>query len=245
MDKLIALWGEVRENWADMSVLIVALLGVVLAIIPGEVAALEKHPRWGKLWRSGLPALLLFVGITGFMQGCAQKKAFQQQISQLTSQVTIEATKEDITSLRNHLDDGLATVVDAIHELGGHKSVTRPAIKPAERAPAVVQHLRFTERRVASDKPELPYALQVIIQTDVPVERPRIQIDFSAPIGDGNFFVAGQVLTMMHRTQVSDQQQSFRLAFDFPVWGPQNPIVATILSKQDVHVAGIRNVPEF
>lgn len=82
------LWGKLRESWADMSVLIVALIGVVLAIIPGKVSELEKHPTWGKLWRIGLPILLLFIGITGFMQGRIDKHEFETQIRQLTSQVT-------------------------------------------------------------------------------------------------------------------------------------------------------------
>jgi hypothetical protein len=229
-----------------MSVLIVALLGVILAIIPAKVAELEQHKTFGKVWKWGISGFLVLVGVTGFLQGRADKKVFQTQISQLTSQVTIEATKTDIEKLGNKMDEGFGRVVDAIAELRAailHKSppkattttVTPPTIVPS------VQHLHFSERRVTSDNPASPYALQVVIQTDVTVDSPRLLLRFSGAIDEGDFFLAGSALTMMHRTQISNPRIALRLGFDFPSWKPESPIVVTVKSKQEVHLTEVSN----
>ena len=60
------------EHWSDFAPLILALLGVVLAIVPTKVAELEKHPRWGLLWKFGLSAVLIFIGVTGTLQGISK-----------------------------------------------------------------------------------------------------------------------------------------------------------------------------
>jgi hypothetical protein len=243
MDSFIQLWGEIRESWADMSVLIVALIGVVLAVIPGEVADLEKNPRWGRLWRVGIPLLLILVGVTGFVQGCQQKHDFQHQISQLTSQATIEATKEDVGSLRTHIDDGLSKVADAIYELGGKKGKKPTITPPVETPTPAVQHVRFSQRAVPSDKPEYPYGLQVVIQTDVQESRPALEIDFDGPIADdASFFVAGYTVMQNVTTTLSADRKSFAIEFAFPDWKPESPLVVNVKSAQAVKVVGVKKL---
>jgi hypothetical protein len=60
------------EHWSDLAPLILALLGVVLAIVPTKVAELEKHRRWGLLWKFGLSGVLIFIGVTGTLQGISK-----------------------------------------------------------------------------------------------------------------------------------------------------------------------------
>ena len=233
-----------------MSVLIVALLGVILAIIPGKVAELEKHKRFGWLWRIGLPLFLVLVGVSGFLQGCNDKAQFRNQISQLTSQVTVEATRDDIANLTKHMDDGFNKVMLAIQALAdalrGIKSKPippiqkQPSLGQTQQPPPILQHIRFSQSRVPSTLPEAPYGTRVIIQTDISVKRPKVEIDFDGAIHHGDFFMAGRGIYMIKVSTVTNDDKSLVVSCEFPEWTPDAPIVATVESREAVTVTGVR-----
>lgn len=230
-----ALW--IWEHWGDMSTLLLTLVALCLALVPSRVADLEKS-KWRK-WAVAL--FIAVVGFSGFYRIIRDKNAFETQVRTLTTASLTEATKTDVQNMLAHMDEGFSRVVDAITALRKGSVIQPPTKSTIPSQPPVVQHLRFTERRVASDRPESPYALQVIIQTDVDVERPRIELEFTGSVEDGGFFVAGQSITIMKRWQLAEQHLGARLAFDFPKWTPDAPIVVTVWSKQEVHVVAVRN----
>lgn len=131
-------------------------------------------------------------------------------------------------------------MVDAIKELGGHKAPTKPITKPPEKPPAILEHIRYSERRVPSTQPAAPYGLQVIIQTDVTVQHPEIEVDFDGPISNGNFFLAGHAVMMDVSTTISADRKSFTVSFGFPDWTPDAPVVITVTSAQAVSVVAVR-----
>jgi multidrug efflux pump subunit AcrA (membrane-fusion protein) len=52
------------DHWSDLVPLILTLLGLILAMVPTKVMELEKHP----LWKFGLSAVLIIIGIAGTLQ---------------------------------------------------------------------------------------------------------------------------------------------------------------------------------
>jgi len=230
------------EHWSDLAALILTIVAVLLAMIPGRVAKLEEHPRWGLFWKYGATGILGLIGVTGAMQGILNNDALRHQIALLSSSTIISATKDDVKSLTNHIDDGFNRVLNAITELCGKKPV-QPTKPPKEvPPPAIVEHLAHTERRVASDKPDLPYALQIVLQTDQVRSNPGLEIDFDGVIGDGNFFVAGQAVMMAVQYGLTQDRKGFILRFGYPSWTPESPIVVTIYSKDAVQVTAIKNL---
>jgi hypothetical protein len=239
------------ENWPDMSALILVVLSAILAIFPGWVVDQEKKSNF---WRIGIPSLVLLVGISGFVRGISQKRAFQGQINTLTTGVLAEATKDDINSLRNdikaltaHIDDGFSRVIDAIKGLPPKQAIPerpRPPEKPTggQLPPAILEHLQIAQRRVPSTKPESPYGLQVVIQTDTTVENTGLELDFDGEIDEGDFFIAGQGAMMLVRSRLTPDRKGYIFGFEYPNWTPDHPIVATILSKQSVQTIGVRKV---
>lgn len=107
--------------------------------------------------------------------------------------------------------------------------------KPAQQLPPpVVNEIRFTERRTDSPKKEVPYALQVIIQTSVTIQPAAFRIECDGEIADGSFFVSGQPVLMNVRT--TQDANTFSLSFGLPAFTPESSIVATLLSKSPIRV---------
>lgn len=234
--------GWIREHWSDLAALILMLVALILAMIPGKVARLESHPRWGYLWKFGVTVVLILIGVTGMVQGIHNNDALRSQINQLSSNTIISATKDDVKSLTTHIDEGFNRVVNAITELSGKKPVQ--STKPPKEVlpPAIVEHIVHTERRVASDRPDLPYALQVVLQTDQVRSNPALQIDFDGVIGDGKFFVAGQAVMMSVQFGLTQDREGFYLSFGYPTWTPESPVIVIIYSKEAVQITAIKNL---
>ena len=236
---VVLLW--IIDSWPDLSAFVLMLGALFLGIFPGKVAALERN----NAWRLAVPLLVGAMGISGFVEGLHQKGVFQGQIQSLSTGVLSEATKGDINSLTTHIDDGFTRVVDAITNLSAIcKAPSRPQAQvpppPTPLPPPILQNAHFAARRVPSTKPESPYALQVVVQTDIPVEGAALEIDFDQPIDDGDFFVAGQAVMMSVRKGITADHKGFVFSFGFPSWTPEHPIVVTVYSKQPAQVAGIK-----
>ena len=75
--------------------------------------------------------------------------------------------------------------------------------------------------------------MQVIIQTDVAMQPVGLEIDTTAPIVEGNFFVAGSSVIMSKGTVLGTNRNSFLLSFKYPPFVPESPIIVTIESESD------------
>ena len=101
-----------------------------------------------------------------------------------------------------------------------------------------VTHIRFVERQVSSTTDLAPYALQVIIQTDVPIQNAGFKIQCDGIIHSGRFFVAGQgVMMNVHQQIIAGTTFAFR--FGFPTFTPDSPIVVTLMAKSKIRVKQI------
>jgi len=112
-------------------------------------------------------------------------------------------------------------------------------------APAIVEHIRYTSRRAPSDKQELPFALQVIIQTDTSITPVALAIECDGEIGDVRFFVAGGGVYMNTYSGVPGPRNDVAVVrFSFPTLTPEAPLVITLLSKTDIKVKQIARLPQ-
>jgi hypothetical protein len=103
-------------------------------------------------------------------------------------------------------------------------------------------HTRYAQRNVRSSNANAPYELQVIIETDVPIQNAGFRIECDGPIIDGQFFVTGQPIMMNVRTTKEDK--AFVFSFGYPTFTPQSPIVVTLLSKTQIKVTKIEKAQD-
>lgn len=234
--------GWIYEHWSDMVTWILMLAALVLAVVPSTVADLENHPKWGKLWKLGIPLLLILLGVTGFLQGVRSSDALKQQARQAYSASLISATKDDLKSLTEHLDDGFAKVIAAIDALRTGKP-SPPPIKKPQLPPPTVEHIRYTESRIASSNPAAPYGLQAIIQTDTTLQPVGFKVTCDGEITNGDFFVVGQPAMMAVATAFSPDKKTFLFSFKYPPVTPETPVVVKLQAKTDIRVTKIEQIP--
>ncbi len=237
--------GWIYEHWADIVTWILVLGAFIFAIIPSTIADLEKHPRWGKLWRVGLPFLVVLIGFTGFWRSIRSSDALREQARQAYSASLISATKDDVKSLTDHLDQGFENVIAAINALRTGKTPPPPIKKPTQLPPPVVEHIRYTESRIASSNPSAPYGLQTIIQTDTSIQPVGFKITCDGEITDGDFFVVGQSAMMGVAKGFSQDKKSFLFSFQYPPVKPETPIVVKLQSHIDIRVTKIEQIPSL
>jgi type IV secretory pathway VirB10-like protein len=74
--RFAAAW--IQERWSDLVPLILTLLGLILAMVPTKVGELEKH----RLWKFGLSAVLIFIGIAGTLQSVSKADKAEKDTQQ-------------------------------------------------------------------------------------------------------------------------------------------------------------------
>lgn len=232
------IFGEIYENWGPVSQLIVGLLAFILAIRPGRVAELEK----GRTWRIGLPLLVSFLFITGFIQSIRSDSELRGQVRTMYARTMLEATKDDIETLTGHIDSGFKSVVEAIIGVKTVKQIKPPIVKPPEQQNPVLPsppHITWAQSRTLSPDPQL-YALQVTIQSDqsIPVS---FAIECTGPVSKVDAFLVGQgaYMSVLLGTLQGNPNVAV-VKIGFPPLTPQTPLVVTILSKENIRVTGIR-----
>jgi hypothetical protein len=250
--------GSARSNFSDFASLVLIFAGLGYAMMPERVAEAERknrHVIWGLIFA--------VIGFAGFIFGIRDKEESKRHMDELLASVRQEATAQDMATLRADLD-GLRNIVnDGFTRLGSAISSSQLAgapdktIKPDTSAvvpanpqqqiapqvslgPGVVQHLQVSQRRTASTDNTSPFALQVILQTDVTGPSPTaFMLETNGDIDSGSFFVSGQSVMMRVAYGVQADKRHFYFSFAFPQFAPETPIVVTLLSKTDIRLVGV------
>ena len=161
--------------------------------------------------------------------------------------------RTEVDKLRDDAAAGFEKLTSAINGLrssgtkkGSSAPVEKPVIseppKPEQQitlGPAIVQHLQVSQRRAVSNKSDVPYAIQVILQTDVPTQPTAFLIECNADIEEGKFFVTNQPVMMGVGFGVQADKKKFYFRFNFPSFTPESPIVVTLTSKSDIRVVAV------
>lgn len=231
-----------------------------MAVVPKTAAGIEENPLRLRLVGCAITA----IAILGLYFGSKDKKEANKQIDALVSAATHQATTTDIDNLHKDLKYGFDRTIDAINKLGEALSVRlktpgvtptptpvptparTPEQKPASSAesitlgPSILQHVRASQRRTESNRSDAPFALQVILQTDISSQPPTaFMLECNGDIEDGSFFIAGQPAMMGVSLGVQADKRYFYLRFQYPAFTPESPLVVTLISKTDIRVTSV------
>ena len=233
----------------DLAGILLAALSLAVIFMSEAIQKLEKpNLKW---LRWTLATIFIFVGVGGVISNSMQKsedKAKAEgdrqtligQVGQLISASQIQATSDDIHKLGAQITDGFAAVIAAIKGVKAPpKTVQQLSVSP-QLPPALVQKLTVTQRRAPSSNPSLPYALQVIIQTNINIQPLGFEFVCDGPVGGIDFFIAGQIVYQMKETGVKGNIAYFKLGY--PPLRPETPLVVTLLSKENIRVVEIRQL---
>jgi hypothetical protein len=191
-----------------------------------------------------LSAGLIIIGVTGFLAGLKQKRQLENQIRTFSAAVQIAATKDDIQGLTAHIDDGFSNLVAAIKGVKPPPPTKKVTPVEPQLPPPLVRNLVFTQRRAPSTDPRFPYGLQVIIQSNINIQPVGFAFVCDGEISKVDFFVAGQGAYFNVLTGISGDKKNVGLVkFSFPALTPETPLVVTLLSKTDVRVVEVQQVP--
>ena len=117
-----------------------------------------------------------------------------------------------------------------------------PPIGP-QLPPALIQNLTVTQRRAPSSDPSLPYGLQIIIQSNIEISPVAFAFVCSGDVGKIDFFIAGQGGLMNTENGYMGQGKNIPyLKIGFPPLTPTNPLVVTLLSKDDIRVTSVQQI---
>jgi hypothetical protein len=121
----------------------------------------------------------------------------------------------------------------------GTRIIALPAVKLDA---SLTGHVKLIQQPAPSNNPQLPYALQVIVQT----EQNNFPVSFAfgctGPIGGMTYFIAGQASTSFADLEANAGQgkSTAELRFSSPTMTPSTPLVVTLYSKSEIRVLQLR-----
>jgi hypothetical protein len=247
--------GVVLDSLSDVSSLLLVFAGLWFAMSPSQATALEQNRTTRMIVGIGLA----LVGGVGLVSGYYDKKATKDTLKQLTAASATQATQKDIQGLRGDIGElrtdtknGFDGVINAINTLGdrlvgkSYKPSPKPKIPekaPEIEKPPVREHILYAPKDVPAGATGPAYAKQVIVQTDQNSQPTVLQVEADKEIKSGRFFIAGQPVMMNVRTRVSGN--TFTLGFGYPAFTPENPVVVTLLSDQQLEIKSVKRIDSF
>jgi hypothetical protein len=121
----------------------------------------------------------------------------------------------------------------------GARIIALPAVKLDA---SLIGNVRMIQQPAPSNNPQLPYALQVIVQTEQRTFPVSLAFGCTGPIGGMTYFVAGQLTTSFTDLVANAGQgkSTAVLRFSSPVLTPNTPLVVTLYSKTEIRVLQLR-----
>jgi hypothetical protein len=231
----------------DFVALFLTAIGIAVIFMNETLKRLEGRPKW----RRGIVTACIVFGSLAFISNQIQKGQDKVEKEELSKQIRIlvngsqtQATSADIRGLSDAISTGFQRLEAAIK--GNTPVVAKPAKPeiPPKAPPAAPESIRFTSKRVPSTDPQNnPYALQIIVTSDVSVTPVGLAFTFTGPISSINFFLAGQsAMMMVQNFVVSDNPNVGVVRVGYPPLSPDSPMVLTILSKENVNLISIEKI---
>jgi hypothetical protein len=117
--------------------------------------------------------------------------------------------------------------------------IALPAVKLD---PSLIGHVQMIQQPAPSNNPQLPYALQVIVQSEQSTFPVSFAFGCTGPIGGMTYFVAGQPSTSFTDLEANAGQgkSTAVLRFSSPTMTPSTPLVVTLYSKSEIRVLQLR-----
>lgn len=213
-----------------------AWMGIYVALRPPPK---EQHRRWiaafvvACVMGLGIGAYQQYQSVISSRESGKEKNTLTAQIMTLTNAASTQATSDDINRIRSEILDSFDRVIVAIQAKPGSPL---PRLTPPVAQPPVptVENTRLVQKNTTSDRPEFPYGLQVIIQSNVVIQPVSFALECDGEIGDSSFFIAGQAVYMS--VQKTIRGNVAEISFNFPSLTPESPLVVTLLSRAQIKV---------
>jgi hypothetical protein len=234
------MWRIIFNALPDIASIFLALflstVALALLFLPEILHKLEYRKIVRIFFASILILMGLIIGIGGVLSNRLQKtedlnnqrierEELRSQITTLINSAQIQATKDDLTQ-------GFDRVVAAIK--GTPAPIQPPALLPT------IENTRIVQKNTISNNPQLPYGLQVIIQSNIVIQPVAIALECNGAIGSLDFFIAGQMAYMSVQKRIKNNIAIIK--FSFPPITPESPMVVTLLSKTQIKVVKVYKI---
>jgi flagellar biosynthesis component FlhA len=148
-----------QEHWSDVAFLILTLLGIVFAIFPTKLAELEKRP-WTWLWKFGLSAVLIFIGLTGTLQGISKATKAETDTQQARAEEK-QAREEQREDAKNNKASQQA-MQDKLDKVLGNPNAPRRQKQEAATLKQEITDLKTKQDKNLGIRNKLAHFLRVI-----------------------------------------------------------------------------------
>lgn len=207
----------------DIAALLLVLVSLAMIFIPDKLNKYRKL-RWV------IVIILLGIGIGGIASNSKEKSELTKRIDLLITSAQIQPTGDDIKSLTEVIrtqptGEDIKHLTEAIKELKIKMAgmvppkIEKPLPPPPqpELPPPIVEHIKYIQRRTPSNKPEFPYGLQIIVQTDITLQPLALAIECDGEINEFEFFVGAQMAYMsVYKDIIGPKKNIAILKFAFP-----------------------------
>lgn len=119
--------------------------------------------------------------------------------------------------------------------------VALPANTPAP-APNLASIRIASQRQVPSTDPNLPYALEVVVQTDRPIQPVAFALICDGMVGKGDAGFANGGEYSKQKYGVAQDPHAFLFEWQSPAFTPDKPILVTLTSKTYIRAISIQRI---
>lgn len=165
----------------------------------------------------------------------------RDQVFALNNALKLQVSIDDIHHLESVITTGIDHLESVVREGRPSKPVQQAVAQPSL-LPAVVEHIRIVQRRAASDDPNAPYGLQVVMQTDVTMQPVAFKVECDHEITQAKAFIVAEGAYMSVGTSYSSDRKSFMFSWKYPPFTPSSSLIVTLLSKEDIHVTKVEKI---
>jgi hypothetical protein len=240
---------------AKMLLLVTVVLALVLLTMTvngGILTSPDRHRKWFIIY--GVVGLILVIS-QGIFQYREDKKHsgntdklvniitnLRDQVFALNNALRLQVSVDDIHRLETAITTGFGRLESVVREGRPSGKPVQQAAPPQSLPPAVVEHVRIVQRRAASDDPNAPYGLQVVMQTDVTMQPVAFKVECDHEITQAKAFIVGEGLYMSVGTAYSSDRRAFMFSWKYPPFTPSSSLIVNLLSKDDIRVTKVEKI---
>ena len=194
-------------------------------------------------WKKDLAWAWLVIAVAGTVlvaSFLAWRDVYGQTQDQLKEIASLAGEKSVLEGEGKVLREELEIKRDEINEL--RDEVNRLGIQ-LSRKPPPVQDIRFVEEVVSSSREDAPYAVKVVIQTNVTTQPTSLVVSCDTELAEGEYRLAGVGATLGVESGYTKDRRGYRIILKETPFRPETPIVATLTARRPIHVLSVDRGP--
>src|ERR1700723_266156 len=198
------------------------------------------------------PLILFLAGLLLYNAFRAPYLVYRQEFAQFHDQLdksegraqAAESERESFKQAALDKDSKITSLQLEISELEAHKKIQPPGV-PAPAAPQpLVAHIRIaSQKTVVSTNPNLPYALEVVVQTDQNIQPVAFIFECDGEVADGQGGVGSGAYMKTKKGNIEGHPNWFAIEWETPAFAPATPMGVTLFSKTAIRVTAVTPIP--